>query len=94
MKQGTFGISRHLIIVSYLNWRKPMSVETVGSLPPEADQVRSVLEQQLPEIISSFNQVLRDQYGMVGISVGGFTVVPESAVTSKVTCDQDGCSVS
>ena len=71
-----------------------MSVETVGSLPPEADQVRSVLEQQLPEIISSFNHVLRDQYGMVGISVGGFTVVPESAVTSKVTCDQDGCSVS
>jgi cephalosporin-C deacetylase-like acetyl esterase len=71
-----------------------MSVETVGSPPPEADQVRSVLEQQLPEIISSFNQVLRDQYGMVGISVGGFTVVPESAMTSKVTCDQDGCSVS
>lgn len=71
-----------------------MSVETVGSPPPEADQVRSVLEQQLPEIIASFNQVLRDQYGIAGISVGGFTVVPESAVASKVTCDQDSCSVS
>lgn len=70
-----------------------MSVETVGSPPPEADQVRSVLEQQLPEIIASFNRVLRDQYGITGISVGGFTVVPESAVSAKVTCDQDGCSV-
>lgn len=71
-----------------------MSVETVGSPPPEADQVRSVLEQQLPEIIASFNQVLQEQYGITGISVGGFTVVPESAVASQVVCDQDGCSVS
>ena len=70
-----------------------MPIETVGSPPPEADQVRSVLEQQLPEIIASFNQVLREQYGVVGVSVGGFTVVPESALSSKVTCDQDGCSV-
>ncbi|WOD41039.1 hypothetical protein [Nodosilinea sp. E11] len=71
-----------------------MSVETVGSPPPEADRVRSVLQEQLPQIIASFNQVLKDQYGIEGISVGGFTVVPESAVSSKVTCDQDGCSVS
>ncbi|MBE9111276.1 hypothetical protein IQ273_17865 [Nodosilinea sp. LEGE 07298] len=70
-----------------------MPIETVGSPPPEADQVRSVLEQQLPDIIASFNQVLRDQYGVTGVSVGGFTVVPESAVASKVICDQDGCSV-
>jgi cephalosporin-C deacetylase-like acetyl esterase len=70
-----------------------MPIETVGSPPPEADQVRSVLEQQLPEIIASFNQVLREQYGVVGVSVGGFTVVPESALSSKVTCDQDGCSI-
>ncbi|WP_017300068.1 hypothetical protein [Nodosilinea nodulosa] len=70
-----------------------MSIETIGSPPPEADQVRSVLEQQLPDIIASFNQVLRDQYGITGVSVGGFTVVPESAVPSKVTCDQDGCSI-
>ncbi|MGB3199657.1 MAG: hypothetical protein WBA99_02075 [Nodosilinea sp.] len=70
-----------------------MSVETVGTPPPEADRVRSVLQEQLPDIIASFNQVLRDQYGITGVSVGGFTVVPESAVASKVTCDQDGCSV-
>ncbi|MGF1518852.1 MAG: hypothetical protein ACFCVB_13770 [Nodosilinea sp.] len=70
-----------------------MAIETVGSPPPEADRVRSVLQEQLPQIIASFNQVLRDQYGIAGISVGGFTVVPESAVASKVTCDQDSCSV-
>jgi hypothetical protein len=70
-----------------------MSVETVGNPPPEADQVRAVLEEQLPAIITSFNQVLRDQYGLGGISVGGFTVVPEGAVASTVTCDQESCSV-
>ncbi|NJL49411.1 MAG: hypothetical protein HC929_20655 [Leptolyngbyaceae cyanobacterium SM2_5_2] len=71
-----------------------MSVEAVGSPPPEVDQIRSVLEQQLPDIIASFNQVLREQYGMTGISVGGFTVVPETAVAGKVTCDQDHCEIS
>lgn len=70
-----------------------MSIETVGSPPPEVDQIRSVLEQQLPNIIASFNQVLRDQYGITGISVGGFTVVPESTVASKVTCDQNHCEI-
>ena len=70
-----------------------MSVETVGSPTPEADRVRSVLEQQLPDIIASFNQVLREKYNISGVSVGGFTVVPESAVSSTVTCDQDGCAV-
>jgi len=69
-----------------------MPVETVGSPPPEADQIRSVLQQQLPDIIASFNQVLREQYGIAGVSVGGFTVVPESAAAA-VTCDRDGCSV-
>jgi S-formylglutathione hydrolase FrmB len=69
-----------------------MSVETVGSPPPEANQIREVLQQQLPEIIASFNQVLRDQYGISGVSVGGFTVVPESAA-ANVTCDRDGCSI-
>lgn len=70
-----------------------MAVETVGTPPPEADQIKAVLEQQLPNIIASFNQVLRDQYGITGISVGGFTVVPESALAASVTCDQDGCSI-
>jgi S-formylglutathione hydrolase FrmB len=70
-----------------------MAVETVGSPTPEADQIRTVLEQQLPDIIASFNQVLREQYGISGISVGGFTVVPESALSAKVTCDQDSCSI-
>ncbi|MBD0267414.1 MAG: hypothetical protein ICV77_03875 [Cyanobacteria bacterium Co-bin8] len=70
-----------------------MPVEAVGNPPPEADQLRSALEKQLPEIIASFNQVLRDQYGLSGISVGGFTVVPEGAVPSTVICDQESCSV-
>ena len=70
-----------------------MSVEAVGSPPPEANQVRAVLEQRLPQIIASFNQVLRDQYGVVGVSVGGFTVVPASAEAVGITCDQDGCSI-
>ncbi len=71
-----------------------MPVETVGSPPPEADQVRSVLQEQLPEIIASFNQVLREQYGVEGVSVGGFTVVPESAVARRYSCDQDSCTIS
>jgi S-formylglutathione hydrolase FrmB len=70
-----------------------MTVETVGNPPPEADQIRSVLENQLPDIIASFNQVLKDRYGISGISVGGFTVVPEGAAAKTVTCDQDSCSV-
>jgi cephalosporin-C deacetylase-like acetyl esterase len=70
-----------------------MAVETVGTPPPEADQVRAVLEQQLPDIIASFNQVLRTQYGLAGISVGGFTIVPESAAAVVINCDQEGCSV-
>ncbi|HIK46283.1 MAG TPA: hypothetical protein IGR64_15590 [Leptolyngbyaceae cyanobacterium M65_K2018_010] len=70
-----------------------MSVETVGSPSPEADRIRSVLEQQLPDIIASFNQVLREQYGLTGISVGGFTVVPESALATRVTCNQETCTI-
>ncbi|MFZ4639337.1 MAG: hypothetical protein ACOYMP_02880 [Nodosilinea sp.] len=71
-----------------------MSVETVGNPPPEVDQVRSVLQEQLPQIIASFNQVLRDQYGISGVSVGGFTVVPASSVAGEITCDQENCSIS
>lgn len=70
-----------------------MSVETVGSPPPEVDQIRTVLQDQLPQIIASFNQVLRDQYGISGVSVGGFTVVPASSVAGEITCDQDSCSI-
>ena len=71
-----------------------MAVETVGSPPPEANQIKTVLEQQLPNIIASFNQVLREQYGITGVSVGGFSVVPESTVAGTVVCDQDRCSIS
>ncbi|MBU6229657.1 MAG: hypothetical protein KGQ93_08175 [Cyanobacteria bacterium REEB459] len=71
-----------------------MSVETVGSPPPEVDQLRTVLQGQLPQIIASFNQVLREQYGISGVSVGGFTVVPASSVAGEITCDQDNCSIS
>lgn len=70
-----------------------MPVETVGNPPPEADQLRSALEQQLPKIIASFNQILHEQYGFSGISVGGFTVVPEGAMPATVTCDQESCSL-
>lgn len=73
---------------------KAMSVETVGSPPPEVDQLRTVLQGQLPQIIASFNQVLREQYGISGVSVGGFTVVPASSVAGEITCDQDNCSIS
>ncbi|MEO1299728.1 MAG: hypothetical protein AAFW75_28940 [Cyanobacteria bacterium J06636_16] len=69
-----------------------MPVQTVGNPPPEADQIRGVLEKQLPDILASFNQVLREQYGLLGVRVGGFTVVPESE-TAAVTCDQETCSI-
>ncbi|MGB3613282.1 MAG: hypothetical protein WBA10_05755 [Elainellaceae cyanobacterium] len=69
-----------------------MAVKSVGNPPPEADQIKTVIEARLPEIIASFNQVLQEQYNISGISVGGFTIVPESE-SGSVTCDQDGCSV-
>ena len=70
-----------------------MTVETVGNPPPEAEQIRATLESQLPDIIASFNQVLKEQYCLSHISVGGFTIVPESAAPATVICDQDSCSV-
>lgn len=70
-----------------------MPVQTIGNPPPEADQIRVVLEKQLPDILASFNQVLLEQYGLSGVRVGGFTVVPESEAAT-VTCDQEACSVS
>jgi len=69
-----------------------MAVKSVGNPPPEADQIKTVIEQRLPEIIASFNKVMQEEYGISGISVGGFTIVPEST-SGSVTCDQDGCSV-
>ena len=69
-----------------------MSVKAVGNPPPEAEQIKAVLEARLPDIIASFNEVLKQQYNVSGVSVGGFTVVPD-AEPSSVTCDQDGCSV-
>ncbi|XGB43137.1 MAG: hypothetical protein LVS60_04935 [Nodosilinea sp. LVE1205-7] len=62
--------------------------------PPEVDQIRAILQDQLPQIIASFNQVLINQYGVTGVSVGGFTVVPASSVAGEITCDQDNCSIS
>lgn len=70
-----------------------MAVETVGNPPPEADQLRSTIEQQLPDIIASFNQVLRDQYGLSGVTVGGFTVVPDGNAPGGISCDQESCSI-
>lgn len=70
-----------------------MAVETVGNPPPEADQLRADLEQQLPAIIASFSEILQQQFGFTGVRVGGFTVVPEGTVPNGISCDQEGCSI-
>ena len=70
-----------------------MSVETVGNPPPEANQLRTDIEKQLPDIIASFSQVLQKQFGFEGIRVGGFTIVPAEAATDTISCDEEGCSV-
>jgi hypothetical protein len=70
-----------------------MAVETIGDPTPEAEQLRMVLETQLPNIIESFNTVLREQYGLTGISVARFTVIPDQPAPAGVSCDQDGCSI-
>ena len=70
-----------------------MSVETVGNPPPEANQLRTEIEKQLPNIIASFSQVLQKQFGFEGIRVGGFTIVPEETATDTISCDEEGCSI-
>ena len=70
-----------------------MSVEAVGNPPPEANQLRSEIEKQLPAIIDSFSEVLQKQFGFEGIRVGGFTLVPEEAVANSISCDEESCSV-
>lgn len=69
-----------------------MSVKTVGDLPPQADELRATVEQQLPDIMASFNKVLQEQFGFQDIRVGGFTIVPADA-GSSVSCDEEGCSI-
>lgn len=70
-----------------------MSVETVGTPPPEADQLRLEIEKQLPDIIASFSQVLQDQFGFKDIRVGGFTIVPAKPAADSISCDEEGCSI-
>lgn len=70
-----------------------MPIEAVGNPPPEADQLRAELESKLPEIIASFSQVLQEQFGLTGIRVAGFSVVPESAIPAGVSCDEESCSI-
>lgn len=70
-----------------------MPVEAVGNPPPEADQLRTEIEQQLPHIIASFSKVLQEEFGFEGLRVGGFTVVPAEAVAENISCDEEGCSV-
>lgn len=70
-----------------------MSVEAVGSPPPEADQLRVDIENKLPEIIASFSQVLQEQFGFEGVQVGGFTLVPKAASENKISCDEENCSI-
>lgn len=71
-----------------------MTVETIGTPPPEADQLRAEIEKQLPDIIASFSQTLQEQFGFEGLRVGGFTIVPAQATTESISCDEEGCSVS
>ncbi len=74
-----------------------MPVQTVGTPPPEADQLRADVEKQLPNIIASFSEVLQKQFGFENLRVGGFTVVPGSAVPeaaeNNISCDEEGCSL-
>ena len=70
-----------------------MSVESVGNPPAEADKLKSEIEEKLSDIIDSFNQVLREQFGFESIRVGGFSVVPVESVASNISCDEEGCSV-
>jgi hypothetical protein len=62
-----------------------MSVATVGSPPPEADQLRDEIENQLPDIIASFSQVLQEKFGFENLRVGGFTIVPIEASTDSIS---------
>lgn len=71
-----------------------MSVKTVGDLPSEADELRSNIERQLPEIMASFSKVLQEQFGFQDVRVGGFTIVPATAASSGVSCNEEGCSIS
>lgn len=70
-----------------------MAVKTVGTPPPEADQLRAEVEKQLPKIIASFSQVLQEQFGFDMLRVGGFTVVPVEDTADSISCDEEGCSI-
>lgn len=69
-----------------------MTVKTVGNPPPSADELRTNIEQQLPDIIASFSQVLQEQFGFQDVRVGGFTVVP-AAPGGGISCNEEGCSI-
>ncbi|MGB7084788.1 MAG: hypothetical protein WBD47_04490 [Phormidesmis sp.] len=70
-----------------------MPVKTVGSPPPEADQLRADIERQLPDIIASFSQVLQEQFGFKDVRVGGFSLVPAEAAAGNISCDEESCSI-
>ncbi|MBE9062129.1 hypothetical protein [cf. Phormidesmis sp. LEGE 11477] len=69
-----------------------MTIKTVGSPPPEAEQLRTDIEKQLPDIIASFSEVLQKKFGFEELRVGGFTVVPASE-QGNISCDEEGCAV-
>ena len=70
-----------------------MVVKTVGNPPSSADDLRENIEQQLPEIMASFNQILQEQFGFQAVRVGGFTVVPADAAASGISCNEESCSI-
>ena len=69
-----------------------MTIKTVGTPPPEAEQLRADIEKQLPDIIDSFSEVLQKKFGFEDLRVGGFTIVPASS-ESNISCDEDSCAV-
>lgn len=70
-----------------------MSIKPIGDLPLEAEELRSRLEEQLPDILSYFSQALVQQFGLKGVRVGGFTVVPTESVVQNLSCDENSCSI-
>ncbi|EDX85509.1 hypothetical protein S7335_3210 [Synechococcus sp. PCC 7335] len=69
-----------------------MTIKTVGTPPPEAEQLRADIEKQLPDIIDSLSEVLQKKFGFEDLRVGGFTIVPASS-EGNISCDEDGCAV-
>ncbi|NJK59687.1 MAG: hypothetical protein HC918_04750 [Oscillatoriales cyanobacterium SM2_1_8] len=70
-----------------------MAVTPQGTLPPEAEALRATVAANLPQILQSFNQVLAEQYGLTGVRVGQFTLLPDNTSGQNVACDEESCTI-